>query len=135
MLNMDFRVNVPNSRFAPDPVLSNLSVGPRIQRRGGGSFHGDKMHYVRICGECGGPMVYKSKMNFWKCPPCESRHAVQWARDNRKAKRASNKRYARGNPKIISAKTRRYREKYPEKYTAKNMVQSALRNGSLKSKH
>ncbi len=49
---MESRVNIPNQSLAPNPVLSDLSVGSRFQRRRGG-FFGDKMK----CYKCPRPAV------------------------------------------------------------------------------
>ena len=59
---MDFRVNVPNSKLTPNLVLSNLRVGPRIQRREGGLFIGDSMDdYLLRRKQCNPPIWDKKR--------------------------------------------------------------------------
>lgn len=73
-----------------------------------------------------------SRRGSYKCPTCDSRRAVEYARQHRDKKRASNNAYhARMSPDKRNAITAAYRARHPDRKTAHQSVQTAIRNGTL----
>lgn len=93
----------------------------------------------RPCPKCGEEIVLTEAMcrrSQYACADCESIRATAWAKRNMARKLAGNKRYfATANGRVARSKhTKRFRERYPEKYAAHVAVQTAVRNGTLVQK-
>lgn len=81
------------------------------------------------CAECG--KANKIRKYRRVCMKCESRHAVEWAKNNRDKKRKANNRYHAKISAERAMRTRLYRTRHPSAYAAHKAVQTALRNGTM----
>lgn len=90
----------------------------------------------RSCPRCGETITVTAKMcerSQYTCATCESARAVGNAKRNPVKKRASNSNYrkTRLGKEAVQRKSIAYKAKHPEKVKARQIVQSAIRNGSL----
>lgn len=88
----------------------------------------------KLCGKCEGRFLINEAMvrnRSYRCPKCDSKRSVEWAKINREKKRASNNAWHAKNSANRSDRTARYRKNNPEARLAHQAVQSAIRNGTL----
>lgn len=97
---------------------------------------------VKTCKDCG---LNKDFKEFYKfeikgriylksyCIPCDKKRVVKYQSINSEWRIRKQKEYrsSKLGKLAIKRKTIRYRLKYPEKYKSHNLVQTAIRNGSL----
>ncbi len=89
---------------------------------------------IRGCSKCGHLITVTEQMckrRTYVCGSCHSLASSAWAEQNRPKKRANNNAYQRRHSADRADQTRRYRDRYPERKSAQQAVQTALRNGRL----
>lgn len=86
-----------------------------------------------ICTKCGAEKPESFFRPLRKsCRQCESIAAVEWSKKNRLKKRASNNAYHKSISGKRAETTARWRMNHPDSYLAHKIVQTVVRNGTLK---
>jgi hypothetical protein len=90
---------------------------------------------IKDCTKCGNPTEFKDDHNkrqgYW-CKVCRSKASVESAKIHRETKRKNNNAYSARNSANRSEATAKWRANHPEKRNAHQVVQTAIRNGTLK---
>lgn len=95
----------------------------------------NKIGDLAPCRECDKPFLIKKshfKYGNYICGKCDYERTKKWVGENRDKKRLWNNLYSKRNPEKIKESTKRYRLNHPIKRKAHMLVQTAIRNGSLK---
>lgn len=90
---------------------------------------------MRPCAKCKNifePKAYQIKHSSYYCPSCASKAVVNSSKLHKEIKYKNNRAYFKRNPHVLYERQIRQREKYPEKYKARNSVQSEIRAGRMK---
>ncbi len=88
-----------------------------------------KKQRIRLCAKCN----EFSMCHYYRtvCLKCNSKYTQEYVKRNREKKRLWNREYFKRHPKYVYKKTVQWRANHKTAYKSYQLVQTAIRNGSL----